>query len=80
VLRVFLWRDLLAGGEAADLACAAQDGAGLRAACRAAGLAQPARPGRARPTDDVVQLALAHPGRVLALGRRDAHWRLLDPG
>jgi hypothetical protein len=79
-LRVYLWRDLLPDGVAADLACAAEDGAGLRAACRSAGVAQPARPARARATDDVVQLALAHPGRVLALAGRDPHWRALEPG
>ena len=80
MLRVLVWRDLLPDGEAVELACAVEDAAGLRAACREAGVARPARPARARATDDVVQLALAHPGRVLALGRRDPHWRLLGAG
>jgi hypothetical protein len=75
VLRVYLWRDRVdALDDVADLACAVEDGAGLRVACRAAGVAQPSRPQRARATDDVVQLALARPGRVLALARRAPHW------
>lgn len=81
MLRVYLWHDRLdTGGDWAvgDFACAAEDPAGLRAACVAAGLQRPSRPQRARASDDVVQIALAHPGRVLFLGgRRDPHWRVL---
>lgn len=81
MLRVYLWRDRWDGPGGAvvgDLACAAQDPAGLRAACRAAGVQLPSRPQRARATDDVVQIALAHPGRVLFLeGRREPHWQVL---
>ena len=70
MLRVYLWRDRFDVGDdwvVGDVACAAEDPAGLRAACRAAGLQLPSRPQRARATDDVVQIALAHAGRVLFL-------------
>ena len=81
MLRVYLWRDRLdieGDWVAGQLACAAEDTAGLRAACRAAGVQLPSRAERARATDDVVQIALAHPGRVLFLEqRRDPHWRVL---
>lgn len=81
MLRVYLWRDRVdvdGGWLVGDLACAAPDPAGLRAACEAAGLQRPSRPHRARASDDVVQIALAHPGRVLLLaGRCDPHWRVL---
>ena len=81
MLRVYLWRDRVDGPDGwvvGDVACAAEDPAGLRAACRAARVPLPSRPQRARETDDVVQIALAHPGRVLLLaGRRDPHWRVL---
>jgi len=81
VLRVYLWRDRWdgpGGWAVGDLACAAEDPAGLRAACRAAGLQLPSRPQRARATDDVVQIALAHGGRVLFLAAgRDPHWQVL---
>ena len=81
MLRVYLWRDRRdtpSGWVVGDLACAAEDPAGLRAACRAAGLPLPSRPQRARATDDVVQIALAHAGRVLFHGGgRDPHWQAL---
>jgi hypothetical protein len=81
VLRVYLWRDrvdLDGGWVVGELACAAEDPAALRAACQAAGVPRPSRPARARASDDVVQIALAHPGRVLLLEqRRDPHWRVL---
>ena len=84
MLRVYLWRDRReapGGWVVGDLACAAEDLAGLRTACRAAGLQLPSRPQRARATDDVVQIALAHPGRVLFLeGSRDQHWQVLPSG
>ena len=83
MLRVYLWRDrreVPGGWVVGDLACAAEDPAALREACRAAGLALPSRPQRARATDDVVQIALAHAGRVLFLeGRNDPHWQVLPP-
>ena len=81
MLSVYLWHDRLdvdGGWLVGDLACAAEGPAGLRAACEAAGVHRPSRPQRARATDDVVQIALAHPGRVLLLARtRDPHWRVL---
>ena len=81
MLRVYLWRDRYDGTDGwvvGDLACATEDPAGLRAACRAAGVALPSRPQRARASDDVVQIALAHPDRVLLLEERgDPHWRVL---
>jgi hypothetical protein len=81
VLRVYLWRDRWdapGGWLVSDFACAAEDPAGLRAACRAAGVTLPSRPQRARATDDVVQIALAHPGRLLVLSAgRDPHWQVL---
>ena len=80
MLRVWLWRghvDATGGAVVADLACATEDPAGLRTACAAAGVARPSRAQRARATDDVVQLALAHPGQVLALAGRDPHWQVL---
>ena len=80
MLRVYLWRDRWdgpAGWVVGDLACAAEDPAALRAACRRSGLQLPSRPQRARATDDVVQLALAHPGRVLLLAAKDPHWQVL---
>jgi hypothetical protein len=80
VLRVYLWRDRWDGPDGwvvGDLCCAAEDAAGLRAACRRSGLALPGRPARARAVDDVVQIALAHPGRVLLLTAKDPHWQVL---
>lgn len=81
MLRVYLWHDRLdldGGWVVGDLACAAEDTAGLRAACLAAGIVRPSRPRRAYATDDVVQVALAHPGQVLFLpAGRDPHWRVL---
>ncbi|MCW2678766.1 MAG: hypothetical protein JWM62_167 [Frankiales bacterium] len=79
-MSVYVWRDRWdgpGGWSVGDLACAAEDPAGLREACRRAGLQLPSRPQRARATDDVVQIALAHVGRVLFLEGRDPHWRVL---
>ena len=82
MLRVYLWhdrRDVPGGWQVGDFACAAEDAAGLRAACLAAGVQRPSRPARARATDDVVQIALAHPGRLLFLAPgKDPHWQVLD--
>ena len=81
MLRVYLWRDRReapGGWVVGDLACAAEDAAALRRACRDAGVPLPSRSQRARATDDVVQIALAHAGRVLFLeGGRDPHWQVL---
>jgi hypothetical protein len=82
VLRVYLWRDRWDGPDGwvvGDFACAAEDAAGLREACRSVGVTLPSRPQRARATDDVVQIALAHAGQVLLLPGKDPHWRVLPP-
>lgn len=77
-MRVYLWRDRLADGRAGTLAVAVERASDLRAVCAAAGVQRPSRPQPARATDDVVQIALAHPGVLLVLPEgRDPHWKLL---
>ena len=83
MLRVYLWRDRYdapGGWAVGRFACAAEDAAALRAVCRDAGVPLPSRPQRARVDDDVVQIALAHPRRLLLLpDGNDPHWQVLSP-
>ena len=87
-LRVYVWDDRLDDPGSPDgwvvgrfaAACANQPA--LRVACRRAGVPRPNRAHSAWPDDDVVQIALAHPGELLfqdSKPRRgqDDHWRLL---
>ena len=87
-LRVYLWHDRHASDQYRDgvvsgtFAAAVERREDLRAVCRAAGVLRPSRPQPARAGDDVVQIALAHPGTLLfldreATGRADPHWRVL---
>lgn len=90
MLTVHLWPGRHAGAQYRDgwvtgtFAAAVASPAELRAVCHAAGVHRPSRTSRARATDDVVQIALAHPGQLLfvnleATGKQDPHWRVLPP-
>lgn len=90
MLTVYLWHGDHSGPQyrggwvTGTFAAAVASQAELRAVCRAAGVHRPSRALRARATDDVVQIALAHPGQLLfvnreATGRQDPHWRVLPP-
>ena len=91
MLRVWLWQDRHTGERYrggwtwGTFAAAVESTAQLRALCQAAGVHRPSRPQTARATDDVVQIALAHPGALLFLdrearGREDPHWHVVHPG
>ena len=86
-LRVYVWSDRLVDAASLDgwvlgsFACATANQPSLRVACRRVGVPRPSRAHSAWPDDDVVQLALAHPGEVLFQPRlrqgRVEHWRVL---
>ena len=88
MLSVYVWHGDHSGPQyrggwvTGTFAAAVSSQAELRAVCRAAGVHRPSRAQRARATDEVVQIALAQPGRLLfvnleATGKQDPHWRVL---
>ena len=90
-MNVYVWRDRhvsdqhAGGWVVGEFAAAVDSAADLRAVCEAAGVQRPSRPQRARATDDVVQIALAHPGSLLFLDPKprsgeDPHWRVVSAG